>query len=197
MLPQALASFRLQLFNFEPQHRGDNGLTTPTLLIGLLSLAIGLIVGFILARSLHPQARERKELEEQLSKSQDQIKDYQQEVTEHFVKTSELINTPSHSYRDVHEHLATSAMHLTNPEISRQLIDAGFGRHENNNNLISGDTPEPPKDYAPKVPGGVLSEEYGLKEDTQAPNTAHLKVASDAAQNISDDDEEDPTLKVS
>jgi len=171
-------------------------LTNQILLIGLLSLATGLIIGFILARSLHPQARERKELEEQLRKSQDQIKDYQQEVTAHFVKTSELINNLSHSYRDVHEHLATSAMHLTNPEISRQLIDAGFGRHENNSNLISGDTPEPPKDYAPKVPGGVLSEEYGLKEDAQTPNAAHLKVVSDAAQDISDD-EEDPTLKVS
>jgi uncharacterized membrane-anchored protein YhcB (DUF1043 family) len=171
-------------------------LTNPILLIGLLSLATGLIIGFILARSLHPQARERKELEEQLRQSQGQLENYQQEVTAHFVKTSELINNLSHSYRDVHEHLATSAMHLTNLEISRQLIDAGFGSHENNSNLISGDTPEPPKDYAPKVPGGVLSEEYGLKEDAQTPSAAHPKVDSDAVQDISDD-EEDPTLKVS
>ncbi|MEH6468304.1 MAG: DUF1043 family protein [Porticoccus sp.] len=171
-------------------------MTTTMLLTGLITLSIGLIIGFVLARSLHPQARERKELEDQLQKSQDQIKDYQQEVTEHFTKTSELINNLSHSYRDVHEHLATSAMRLTNPEISRQLIDAGFGRQEHNSNLITGDTPEPPKDYAPKVPGGVLSEEYGLKDDTQTLDTARMKVANDGTENI-DDDEEDPTLKVS
>jgi uncharacterized protein len=170
-------------------------LTTTTLLIGLISLSFGLVVGFVLARTLHPQARERMDLEDQLQKSQDQIQDYQQEVTEHFTKTSELINSLSHSYRDVHEHLATSAMRLTNPEISRQLIDAGFGRHENNNNLISGDTPEPPKDYAPKVPGGVLSEEYGLNDETQTRDTTHIKVTHDVTENIRD--EEDPTLKVS
>jgi uncharacterized membrane-anchored protein YhcB (DUF1043 family) len=180
----------------ETTFHGVHDLTTTTLLIGLIPLAIGLIVGFVLARTLHPQARERKDLEDQLQKSQDQIKDYQQEVTEHFTKTSELINNLSHSYRDVHEHLATSAMRLTNPEISRQLIDAGFGRHENNSNLISGDTPEPPKDYAPKVPGGILSEEYGLNDETQTLDTAHLKVANDATEDINDD-EEDPTLKVS
>ncbi len=170
-------------------------MTTSTLLIGLAALAIGLIIGFVLARTLHPQARERKDLEGKLQESQEQIKNYQQEVTEHFVKTSELINNLSHSYRDVHEHLATSAMHLTNPEISRKLIDAGFGRNEDKGNVISGDTPEPPKDYAPKVPGGILSEEYGLKEDTQTLKPPHLK--DDLSTDTKNDDEEDPTLKIS
>ena len=172
-------------------------MTTSILLIGLACLAIGLIIGFTLSRTLHPQERERKDLEEKLQQSQDQIKDYQQEVTEHFIKTSELINNLSHNYRDVHEHLATGAMRLTNTEISRQMIEAGFGRNENHN-IIAGEMPEPPKDYAPKVPGGVLSEEYGLKEDTPPAHTAHLNVANDANDSESNDhDDGDPTLKVS
>ncbi|MBL4567359.1 MAG: DUF1043 family protein [Porticoccus sp.] len=149
-----------------------------------------------MARTLHPQERKRKDLEAKLQQSQDQIKDYQQEVTEHFMKTSELVNNLSHSYRDVHEHLATGAMRLTNTEISRQMIDAGFGRHENSQ-VISGETPEPPKDYAPKVPGGILSEEYGLKEDNSGLHTANLNVANDTDNGIDDDEEDDPTLKVS
>lgn len=189
-------------------------MATSTLLIGLLCLATGLVIGFVMARTLHPKERERKELEEKLLQSQNQIKDYQQEVTEHFIKTSELVNNLSHSYRDVHEHLATSAMRLTNPEISRQMIDAGFGRGEDQH-VIASETPEPPKDYAPKVPGGVLSEEYGLKDDThqgsshtsthnahatnhskpQQANIPNVNVANDA-DNLVDDDE-DPTLKVS
>lgn len=170
-------------------------MTTPIMLIGLSCLAAGLIIGFLMARTLHPQERERKELEDKLQQSQDKIKDYQQEVTEHFLKTSELVNNLSHSYRDVHEHLATGAMRLTNTEISRQMIDAGFGRHENAN-LIAGETPEPPKDYAPKVPGGILSEEYGLKEDTPGLNTTTIDTAPDTGDALNDD-EEDPTLKVS
>jgi uncharacterized membrane-anchored protein YhcB (DUF1043 family) len=144
-----------------------------------------------MARTLHPKERERKELEDKLKQSQEQTKNYQQEVTEHFLKTSELVNNLSHSYRDVHEHLSAGAMRLTNTEISRQMIDAGFGRQENTN-IIEEKTPEPPKDYAPKVPGGVLSEEYGLKEDTASPNTKNTDTAATLV-----DDEEDPTLKVS
>jgi len=171
-------------------------LTTSILLIGLSCLAAGLIIGFLMARTLHPKERERKDLEAKLQQSQDQIKGYQQEVTEHFMKTSKLVNNLSHSYRDVHEHLATGAMRLTNTEISRQMIDAGFGRHENSQ-IISGETPEPPKDYAPKVPGGILSEEYGLKEDNSGLHTANLNVANDTDNGIDDDEEDDPTLKVS
>jgi len=147
-----------------------------------------------MARTLHPQERARKDLEDKLQQSQDQIKDYQQEVTEHFMKTSELVNNLSHSYRDVHEHLATGAMRLTNTEISRQMIDAGFGRNENHNVLTS-ETPEPPKDYAPKVPGGILSEEYGLKDDQSQANKTGPSITRET-ENLIDDDE-DPTLKVS
>ena len=170
-------------------------MTTSTLLIGLSCLVAGLIIGFIIARTLHPQERARKDLEDKLQQSQDQIKDYQQEVTEHFMKTSELVNNLSHSYRDVHEHLATGAMRLTNTEISRQMIDAGFGRNENHNVLTS-ETPEPPKDYAPKVPGGILSEEYGLKDDNSQANKTGPTITGETESHI-DDDDDDPTLKVS
>ncbi|MBQ0807169.1 MAG: DUF1043 family protein, partial [Porticoccus sp.] len=81
-MPQTPASFRLWLLYLETTFHGVHDLTTTTLLIGLIFLAVGLIVGFVFARTLHPQARERKDLEDQLQKSQDQLKDYQQEVTE-------------------------------------------------------------------------------------------------------------------
>lgn len=169
-------------------------MTTSILIIGLSCLVAGLIIGFIMARTLHPKERARKDLEDKLQKSQDQIKDYQQEVTEHFMKTSELVNNLSHSYRDVHEHLATGAMRLTNTEISRQMIDAGFGRNDNDNVLTS-EAPEPPKDYAPKVPGGILSEGYGLKDDNSQVEKTNPNITEET-ENLIDDDE-DPTLKVS
>jgi len=164
------------------------------ILAGLACLAIGLIAGFLLGRSLHPRERERKETENRLREAQDQLKDYQHEVTEHFAKTAALFNELSHTYRDFHEHLSSGAMRLANPETSRQIVDAGFGQLQKDKFTVTDLTelPEAPKDYAPKVPGGVLSEEYGLKDDQEG---RHLKVANDVAQKITDD--EDPTLKVS
>lgn len=172
-------------------------LTTSALLLALAALALGLVVGSLLTRTLHPHERERRELEEKLEKSQDQLKNYQHEVTEHFVQTSELINNLTQSYRDVHEHLATSAMRLTSPEVSRQLIEAGYGKLGASDHSIpatlSAELPDPPKDYAPKVPGGVLSEEYGLRDELTQPDTSHPAVANDG---YADDDDEDATLKV-
>ena len=171
-----------------------------TLLLVLVALALGVVIGTLLTRSLHPHEKQRKELEERLDKLQDEHKEYQHKVTEHFLTTSSLVNTMTESYRDLHEHLASSAMHLTNPEISRQLIDAGYGRISSNlasdalANSIASEVPEPPRDYAPKVPGGVLSEDYGLRnEDNVPPNPSG---SAKDADSDGDDLDDDPTLKV-
>lgn len=168
--------------------------------ITIAALALGLVAGFLLTRTFHPQEKQRRELEEKLQRVLDEHKQYQQDVTKHFITTSELVNTLTESYRGLHEHLASSAMHLANPEISRQLIDAGYGRisiDDNNHNFSDSLTtpPIPPKDYAPKVPGGVLSEDYGLKdEEPTAPNPQGA--ANTTAETDEKDLDSDPTLKV-
>lgn len=164
------------------------------LLVGLLCLAAGLVTGFIFGRSLHPKEQQRKDTENKLKEAQDQLKDYQHEITEHFAKTAKLFNDLSLSYRDVHEHLSSSAMRLASPETSRQIVDAGFGQLKKDSVTIS-ELPEAPKDYAPKVPGGVLSEGYGLTDENRTFDGPKLKVANDVAQQVTD--EEDPTFKVS
>ena len=103
----------------------------------------------------------------------------------------------SQSYRQIHEHLATSAIRLASPEIGRQLLKSGGSElnltDEDGKPLISAEDVQPPRDYAPKVPGGILSEDYGLgeNEDTKAE-------LDTAAENISDseDEDDDPTSKV-
>lgn len=192
---------------------------TTLLLTALAALAVGLVVGYLLTRTLHPQEKQRKEMEDQLAKVQQAQKDYQHKVTEHFAETSTLVNALTESYRDLHEHLASSAMRLTSPEISRQLIEAGYGRiGEKTGNAalahtVSADMPAPPKDYAPKVPGGVLSEDYGLDDTDDLPPRAResrdtTKRGKQGAHDTStptgpldaaaeNDANDDPTLKVS
>jgi uncharacterized membrane-anchored protein YhcB (DUF1043 family) len=95
------------------------------------------------------------------------------------------------SYRAIHEHLATSAIRLASPEIGRQLLKAGGSEmaltDEDGNPLLSAEDINPPRDYAPKVPGGILSEDYGLSDNEDD---------GDESDQADDSDDSDPTNKV-
>jgi uncharacterized membrane-anchored protein YhcB (DUF1043 family) len=158
---------------------------------------IGAGLGHLFARQNKSGDHSARDLEKKLAQSERQLKRYQQEVTEHFLKVSHLTTNMSQSYRQIHEHLATSAIRLASPEIGRQLLKSGGSdlnlTDEDGKPLISAEDVQPPRDYAPKVPGGILSEDYGLGENEEA------KAQSDTAdEKLSDSEAEDddPTSKV-
>ena len=158
---------------------------------------IGAGLGHLFARQNKSGDQSVQDLEKKLAQSQLQLKRYQQEVTEHFLKVSHLTTSMSQSYRQIHEHLATSAIRLASPEIGRQLLKSGGSdlnlTDEDGNPLLSAEDVQPPRDYAPKVPGGILSENYGLAENED--NKAQPDTES-ADLNDNDDDDDDPTSKV-
>ena len=137
------------------------------IMVCTIVFCIGGLIGAVISRTLIPPA-EQKSLENQLNKAQTDLEAYQQDVAQHFAETSQLINTLTESYREVHDHLAKGAVQLTNPEISQKIISAGDSSLgiEANKATENIDV-EPPKDWAPKTPGqkGVLSEDFGLDED--------------------------------
>ncbi len=173
-------------------------MTASTLLIGLVCLIAGAVIGALLSRGFSPQEQKARELEEKLAKTEDEYKTYQHEVTEHFIRTSELVGNLTRSYRDVHQHLASSAMHLANPDISRQLLQAGADEAGAGNARIKGTTlPEtpadPPRDYAPTPPGGILDENYGLESNRPVKTPLSDPTEAVDSENAG---ERDPTLKV-
>ncbi|MGH1485674.1 MAG: YhcB family protein [Cellvibrionaceae bacterium] len=143
---------------------------TTLAIVGAAALLVGCILGSLLSRTLSPQQQKARTLETKLQEAEQQLKEYQQEVTDHFAETSKLVNNLTQSYRDVHEHLASDALKLANVDISRQLLS-----NANGDDTLLGDTSineedfQPPKDWAPKTPGaeGTLSEGYGLKESEE------------------------------
>lgn len=158
---------------------------------------IGAGLGHLFARQNKTGDQSVQDLEKKLAQSERQLKRYQQEVTDHFLKVSHLTTSMSQSYRQIHEHLATSAIRLASPEIGRQLLKSGGSdlnlTDEDGKPLISAEDVQPPRDYAPKVPGGILSEDYGLGENEE------IKAQLDTtAENVSDseDENDDPTSKV-
>jgi uncharacterized membrane-anchored protein YhcB (DUF1043 family) len=114
---------------------------------------------------------ETEEISKKLQKSDLELKEYQQEVSEHFLVLSQLVTNVINGYKDINEHLTKSALRLSSPEIGKQLL-------KNNNTKLADleavhqkidlSNIDIPRDYAPKVPGGVLSEGYSVKQEDKS-----------------------------
>ena len=136
--------------------------------IAIFAFFLGALAGRALSRNNAADGKSAHNLEKKVADSQESLKRYQQAVTDHFITLSHHTTNMAQSYRDIHEHLAASALRLASAEVSQQIlkgagIDASLGDIETAT-LNDGGGVEAPKDYAPKVPGGVLSEAYGLAD---------------------------------
>lgn len=135
-------------------------------LVGAAALIIGTVLGLLIARS-SSSSRSKEALIEELNEARREFEDYKIEVSTHFAKTADLVNNLTSSYREVHQHLSTSASQLCSDE--QMLIslerpaEAPVAEEE-----IDEDAYEAPRDYAPKKDPksqGTLSDEYGLKKE--------------------------------
>lgn len=178
-----------------PAIAGWSGFTV--FIVAGLAFAAGAIAALVFFRSTDTNADDTNDIQKKLQQSDQQLKRYQQEVSEHFITVSHLTTNIAQSYRQIHEHLASSAIRLASPEIGRQLLKSGGADisllDAEGNPLISIDDVQAPRDYAPKVPGGILSEGYGLA-DTETDGESDLS-ASHGVNNT--DTESDPTENVS
>ena len=90
----------------------------------LIGLGLGALAGAWLFRYFGRQGKLAQELEQRLQRAERKFENYQADVTEHFAETSRRVNTLTQNYKDVHEYLASSAMKLTNPQMSRAISQA-------------------------------------------------------------------------
>lgn len=134
----------------------------------LLGTVIGVFLGALLYKFAGPDSPNRK-MRERAERAEEELKRYQQDVTNHFADTSKLVNNLTQSYRDVYEHLANSALKLTTPALSRQILESAERQllADETTQLKEGPL-EAPRDWAPKTGTGQLSEEYGLADEEQA-----------------------------
>ena len=111
-----------------------------------------------------------RELEQRLNEAESTLQSYQRDVAESFTQTSSHIHALTQCYRDLHEHLAHSALKLATPEISRQILESAANLGDNKTSYINAQHIEPPRDWAPKPVGskGTLSEDYGLRDEEHA-----------------------------
>lgn len=143
------------------------------IIVGLICLLAGGAIGAVLFKSFDSRSQNRA-LEERAFRAEEELKRYQQDVAEHFAKTSELVNGLTQSYRDVYEHLANSALKLTTPALSRQIMEsANTQMLGTEKTFLTEEQLEAPRDWAPKTGTGQLSEEYGLHDEQDLPGNPY------------------------
>ncbi|MEZ5543400.1 MAG: DUF1043 family protein [Pseudomonadota bacterium] len=88
--------------------------------IGILSFLIGIVLGWIITYTLVVRHGRTHQLQLELDELQENFRDYRDQVTHHFMRTSELVQEMTQSYRSVYEHLASGAQYLCgDPELNR------------------------------------------------------------------------------
>ena len=91
--------------------------------IGLISFAFGLAGGIAGAYLVTGNRQRIRELESSLVSEQQQFHDYREQVSQHFMKTSDLVQKMTASYRDVYEHLASGSQTLCEDPVATPQLD--------------------------------------------------------------------------
>ncbi|MES2674195.1 MAG: DUF1043 family protein [Pseudomonadota bacterium] len=134
---------------------------------GFFFLLCGTALGAFLLHIFRSSIYSR-ELEQRLHQAETALQSYQRDVAQTFAQAAPLIQNLTQSYREVHEHLTSSALKLATPEISRKILDASNASLiDTKPGYINAQNIEPPRDWAPKDAGskGTLSADYGLRDD--------------------------------
>ncbi len=136
-------------------------------LVGAVTLIIGIVLGLLIARS-SSNARSKEALIEELNDARREFENYKIDVSSHFSKTADLVNNLTSSYRDVHQHLSSSASQLCSDETLLISLERPAEAETADTDIAAVETTEPPRDYAPKQDPkaeGTLSEQFGLQRD--------------------------------
>jgi uncharacterized membrane-anchored protein YhcB (DUF1043 family) len=80
--------------------------------VALITLAVGVAAGFVIAYWLVLKNKRADQLQQDLERHQREFHDYRDHVDEHFLRTSELFQDMTRQYRALYEHLATGAQSL-------------------------------------------------------------------------------------
>jgi hypothetical protein len=137
------------------------------MIIGLSGLA-GLVIGLIAGRWIDPLRRSGTGANSKnLKQVQDELDTLKARIGDHFQQTANHLQQLRDQAKSLHNQLITDAAQISGISLQGQgdeLDDSQKLAH-----LITGESTFPPRDYAPKAADsvGMLSEEYGLKDDEE------------------------------
>ena len=86
---------------------------TVVIVVLVFGLIFGGLSGFFVARADNSAVKRAKELDAELKQTRDELVTFKNQVTQHFSKTAELVNTLTADYRSVYSHLAEGAQRFS------------------------------------------------------------------------------------
>lgn len=110
--------------------------------VGILCLLLGIGLGVIVTYSLASRNNRTRKLQRELNQLTEHFTDYRDQVSQHFMHTSDLVKEMTRSYRAVYEHLATGAYHLCTDETDSPTLDHKTQEHlaaENTDDIAATD----------------------------------------------------------
>jgi uncharacterized membrane-anchored protein YhcB (DUF1043 family) len=105
----------------------------------MLSFLLGTVIGCIVTYTVVARNNRTHQLQMELNELTDDFRDYRDQVTHHFMQTSELVQEMTQSYRSVYEHLANGAQHLCADAQVTALHHTSAARVSGSGDQTSGD----------------------------------------------------------
>lgn len=147
--------------------------------IALIALGAGFTGGLMMGLRKRSNRDAIMELEARLEQAMESRADYEADVSEHFARTSQLLDKLTDDYRAIHSHLASGAAKLcdgdvTIPTPSLESVDDDAEIPANMIDVMQ------PLDYAPRNDPdaqGQLSESFGLEKSRFEESAIHDRKA--------------------
>ena len=98
--------------------------STSTWAVGILNFALGVVFGCTGSFLFFGRYSHTAKLREELNELKERFSDYRDQVTQHFMRSSELVQEMTQSYRAVYEHLASGARELCGDETETPYLDS-------------------------------------------------------------------------
>lgn len=118
-----------------------------------IGIVIGGMAGFYFAKLDDFSKKQKQELENKLHLAEQELVEYKDQVTSHFIETANLINNMTESYQKVHEHLAHGSVELCNNAVevnkltvsTSQLLSSASEQSKDDDKVASLADSEAPK----------------------------------------------------
>jgi len=134
--------------------------TSSIWIVGILALLLGIALGSIVTHTILTRNSRTHKLQRELNQLNERFTDYRDQVSQHFMHTSDLVKEMTRSYRSVYEHLATGAYHLCADEAESPTLG-----HQTQEQIAAKNTAD---DAATDADYDELEELSSLKEDIDA-----------------------------
>ena len=101
--------------------------------VGILGILLGIGLGSIVTYTLAGRSSRNKNLQAELDQLAERFTEYREQVAQHFMQTSNLVQEMTQSYRAVYEHLASGAYHLCGEDVGTPSLghEPGAAAREN------------------------------------------------------------------